>query len=202
MKHKQRTVWPSALETWGVAFFALVIIVLGNTQDLLQRYNLISSSRVVHDQLSKGVTHGLRTLDSFAVTQNATTFIVWGLVGLITFSVIQTIWQTSQRVQYEEAVSSNEFIHPQNFNRTTYWQVILTNLVLSIAFLALFFVLAVVYVLFVFPFATHHVGHFLLRPGFSNIPDLLVGLFVGFVSTYALYVAWKLVVWHRRAGQQ
>ena len=202
MKQKLLVALPSSLETWGVAFFSVVIAVLGNTHDLLQRYGLISSSRIVHDQLGKGVSQGLHTLDSFAVTQNATTFIVWGLVGLVTFSIIQTIWHTSQRVQYEEAVSSNAYIHPQNFTRRAYWRSIVTDLCLTIAFSALVFVVAVVHVLFAFPFATHHVGHFLLQISISNIPDLLTGLAVGFIATYALYAAWKLALWHHRAGQQ
>lgn len=202
MQNKTRAIVPSRLETWGVAFFSLVFVLLGSAHDLLQRYGLISSSHVVHDQLSKGVGQGLQKLDSYSFTQNATTFVVWGLVGLVSFSIFQTVWRASQRLKYEQEVSSNEYIHPANFNRQNYWRTIVVDLGLSLVFTALLLVSLGFYALRALPYATHHVGRFLLQLNLGNLKDLALGLVVGFASTYVLYVVWKISVWHHRASQQ
>ena len=201
MKTKSLRIIPTRIETLGVAFFSLVFLLLGNAHDLLQRYGLISSSQIVHDQLGKGVGQGLQKLDSYSFTQNATTFIVWGLVGLISFSIFQTIWRASQRLKYQQEVSSNQYIHPANFNRHSYWRSISMDLGLSLIFTALLLTGLAVYLLRALPYATHHVGRFLLQLNVTNLADLAIGLAVGFLATYLLYVLWKITVWHHRASR-
>lgn len=199
--HVLRKLIPSALATWGVAFFSLAVIVAGNAHDLLARYGLISSTTIVHNQLKHGVSGGLVKLDSFTFTDTVVNFMLWGVVGLVSFSVFQSILRASKYIKYEEEVGSNEYVHPASFKRDNYWSSILLDALFSFLLLALFVGGAILYVLKVYPYGIRHTGLLLLDTRLAHIKDFVLGALAIFVSSYVLFIVLQLVIRHHQASE-
>lgn len=189
---------PSALETGGIVFLSIMILLVGNAKDLLERYGLLSSSQIVKDRLAHGVDHGLTKLDSFRATNGVVTFVVWGAVGLVTFSFVQALLRASNQIRYEKQLSSNEYVHPANFNRRAYWRQIVRNGLVSFLLLACLVVALLFYIALMIPLSFLHARRFLLQPSAAHISELVIGLVVLAASTYIVYALLKITVIHHR----
>lgn len=202
MHTKERQLLLSAFELWCVALVSLGLLIVGNARIFLERYGLIGSSAEIHRQLTSQVSSGLSVLDSFTVTPALVTFITWGMIGLVLFSIIQAAVRASGIVRLERDLSSNRYVHPQNFDRGVYWKRIATDAVLSFVLLALLVAAAVMYVVFAVPVGFAYVQRFLLHISLPHTFDLLAGLFTIFVGTALLYWLIKLAVWHHHLANR
>jgi hypothetical protein len=202
MRTKERQLFLSTFELWCIALVSLALLIAGSAQVFLERYGLIGSSAEIHRQLTSQVSSGLSVLDSFTVTPAVVTFITWGLIGLVLFSVIQAAARASGIVRFERDLSSNRYVHPQNFDRATYWRRIVTDTLLSFVLLALLVAAAVMYVVFAVPVSFVYVQRFLLHVSLPHTLDLLAGLFTIFVGTTALYWLIKLAAWHHHLANR
>jgi hypothetical protein len=202
MNTSYRQLVPSAFEVWCVSLGALALLVAGNAKIFLQRYDLISSSAVVHQQLSSTVGSGLGVLDSYSFTPGLVTFMTWGIIGLFTFSLVQAFVRASGVIKFEREVGSNRYVHPQNFSQDSYWKRIVTDSAVSFALLVLLGVVAMMYLLFVIPVGFIYAQRFLLHAQVGTIVSLLLGVFTVFVGTAILYLLLKLVILHHRFSTQ
>lgn len=201
MQKNIRSFIPSSTETGGVAFVALLVVLLGNAKDLLNHYGLASSSKVVQAHIGSKVGDGLGKLDHFSLTTSVVTFAIWGVVGLIAFSVLQAALRVSGEVKYEEEVSSNQYVHPAGFSRQGFWRQIVISALISFGLLLLLAVVAVLYLVYFLPHGFTYARRFLLNASLLGVGDLLLGLLIVSVGTYILYFCLKLVIWHHRAAR-
>jgi hypothetical protein len=198
---KLSRLFPSAPEVWGIAFATLVLLLIGNGKDLLQRYGLVQSSQVVKNQLGHGIGSGLGILDSFTVTRSIVNFALWGVVGLIAFSFVHTLLTASNRLQEEKELSSNAYVHPEGFRRDSFWHHIVLHTVTSFGLLVLSAAVIVTYLFWVFPRSSARAGRFLLHLTPGHVTDLLIGLVSLFIGTYVVYVVLKLALRHHRVSR-
>lgn len=201
MRRSFRSLIPSSTETGGIAFAALLVVLLGNAKGLLNHYGLALSAEVVKSHIGSKVGDGLSKLDHFSLTGSVVTFAIWGVVGLITFSVLQAVLWVSSEVKYEEEVSSDQYVHPAGFSRQGFWRQIFISALMSFGLLILLAAAVILYLLYALPYGLTYARRFLLHASLFGIGDLLLGLSVVFVGTYTLYICLKLVVWHHRAAR-
>jgi uncharacterized BrkB/YihY/UPF0761 family membrane protein len=188
----------SSFELWCVALCSLTLLLGGDAKILLARLGLVSSADVVGRQLSGQVTSGLSALDSLSLTPGLVTLIVWGAVGMVIYSFIQALQRASASVKDTREVSSNRFIHPKNFDRRAYWRQVLVHTGASFGLLLLLALLAGLYLFYAIPVGFYYTQVFIQQMGVSQVPNLLLGLFVVLTGTTALYYVIKLVRWQRR----
>jgi len=202
MQKRNRSLVLSNLEVWSVSLVALALLLAGESHLLLQKLGLMSSSAIVSGQVSSKVGSGLQVLDSFRITAGLVTFMVWGVVGLITLSIIRGIMQATGTIKFESELSSNRYVHPQGFDRDRFWKRVVVDTTLSFVLLLLLIAGAVAYVAIALPFSLNHARRFILSLSASTIINLLVGFVIIIFSTLALYYLLKLVMWHHRVSQQ
>jgi hypothetical protein len=152
----------------------------------------------VHDQLAHRVASGLDVLDNFTFTPAIVTFVTWGLIGLVLFSLVQSLMRASGTLQFERDLSSNRYIHPQNFKRSTFWRHIIIDTTISFALLAVLAASAIMYLLFIVPVGFAYVQRVLVQFSLSNMLVCLVGAFTIFSGTLLLYLLLKITVVHYR----
>lgn len=191
---------PSGIELGYVALAAFALLLVGNAKFILQRYGLIGPSALVQRQLAHGVGSGLQYLDSFNITAGAVNFIIWSLVGLVGFSVVQALLKATGIIRFERDLSSNRYVHPQNFDRKVYWRHIVTDAAISFILLALLAAVTALYVVIIVPTALNYTQQFIISSDMSHLGSLAIGAVTAFAGTFVVYALWKLVVWHHRAS--
>lgn len=198
MKTAYKKLFPSAFELWCVVAVSAAILVAGNAKVLLQKLGLISSSSVVSQHVSSTVGNSLVTFDSYSITPGLVTFITWSIIGLVTFSIAQAFVRASGMIKFEREVSSNQYVHPQNFKRDSYWKNIATDTVVSFVSLSLLAVGFTMDVLYVLPTSFTDIQRFLLDPSTTNAASLAVGIVAVLASTTVVYLLFKVVAWRHR----
>lgn len=192
-------VLPNSIEYWYVALATSAIILVGNGKLLLERFGFIGSAHIIGQEVSTKVLWGGSLLDRFNFTANAADLVVWGVVGMIIYSAIQSLTQSLRIIKYERDFDSTQYVHPQNFTHRGYWQQILTNTILGFVFLILLAASAYVYISVVVPNSFAYIHRFILAPThLYTVVDLCIGIIAMFVSTLILYLFLKLVVHHHR----
>jgi hypothetical protein len=202
MRTQENPFVPSIYEYWYLFLAAVAVLIAGNARVLLQHYGLIASSNIVGDRVSSTVGSGLRAIDTFSATPGVVTFMTWGIVGLILFSLVQAFVKASGVIDFEREVGSNHFVHPDNFNRRNYWRTILLNTFLSFGLTVLLLIGTMLYVLFVVPVASLYLQRFLIVSSMGRVLDLVLSLFVVSTGTFALYFIVKAVLWQHRHSQR
>jgi hypothetical protein len=202
MRAKENPLLPSVYEYWYLGLASLAVLIAGNAKVLLQHFGLINSSGVVGERVSDTVGSGLRVLDTFNATPGVVTFITWGVIGLILFSLVQTFVRASGYIEFEREVGSNRFVHPANFSRRRYWRTILLHAFLSFGLIILLLIYAALYVLFVVPVASLYLQRVLIVSDPSRLLDLALCIFVTGAGTFVLYFILKAVLWQHRISQR
>jgi hypothetical protein len=200
MRSNENPFFPTIYELGYVGIATLAVLIAGNAKALLEHFGLISSSDVVGDRVSTTVGSGLKVIDAFSATPGLVTFITWGIIGLILFSLVQAFIRASGEIEFEREVGSSRFIHPANFRRDRYWRTILFNAFLSFGLIVFLLISIVLYILFVVPIASLYLQRFLILSTASRLLALLVSLFIISVGTFALYCILKAVLWQYRAS--
>lgn len=202
MQKNSRPLLLTSYEAWCASLVAFAVLVAGQGHLILEKLGLMDSSAIVKGQVTSKVGSGLQTLDSFRLTAGLVTFLVWGLVGLVTLSVIRGIMQATGAIKFESELSSNRYVHPQGFNRDRFWRRVIIDTVLSFALLLLLVVGAIAYVVWAVPFSLNHVRSFILETSVTNAIGLALGAVILVATTIAVYYLLKLVLWHHRVSQR
>jgi hypothetical protein len=202
MRAKENPLLPSVYEYWYLGLATLAVLLAGNAKVLLQHFGLVNSSGVVGEQVSDTVGSGLRALDAFNATPGVVTFITWGVIGLILFSLVQTFVRASGYIEFEREVGSSRFVHPANFSRRRYWRTILLHAFLSFGLIILFLTYLALYVLFIVPVASLYLQRVLIVSDPSRLLDLTLSIFVMAAGTFVLYFILKAVLWQHHISQR
>jgi hypothetical protein len=189
---------PSAIELGYVALVACVIILVGNGKLILERAGMISSAHLIGQQVSTKVTAGLDSLSRFQFTGTVVDFILWGGIGLIIYSALYAVIRVIRTGEYWRDFDTQEFVHPRQFDRNVYWRQVTINTIVGFILLAVFVVIATLYVIVAIPASFAYARRFILKPGFDTAVDLLMSFIVAFVATTILYFSLKLVIRHHR----
>lgn len=200
MKQKIRTLIPSSTDVGAAIFLTLLILLVGNAHDLLQRYGLLSSSQVVNSQLHHVVGSGLGWLDSKQATTNIVTFAIWGVVGLVAFSLVQTLLRATGKIRYEKEFSTNRYVHPSEFRSDSFWRQVGTSMVVSMLLIILSVVSLLLYILAALPASFTFARRLLLQPSIAHIGDFAVGFLGLFGCTLVVYLLLRLTVRQHRSS--
>lgn len=202
MRTSENPLLPSIYEYWYSVMAAMAILVAGNAKVLLEHFGLMSSSNIVGNHVSATVGGSLRVIDNLSATPGVVTFITWGIIGLVVFSIIHAFTKASSALDFERELGSNRFVHPANFNPRRYWHTILLNAFLSFGLIAMLAASIVLYVLFVVPIASLYLQRCLIVSSIGRFVDLAISLFIVSTGTLALYFVLRAVLWQHRHSQQ
>jgi hypothetical protein len=189
-----KRVVPTLVELIGLLLLTIFIVVLGNTKSLIEYYGLAGSDEVISHSTSQAVASGLGKLDQFSFTDKVVTFIVWAIIGVLCFSIVQVIARFYHDFEAQEEVSSNRYIHPATFVRAVFWRRVVLDfigLLLCLVALgaALYCMLA-----FVLPIALTNTRAFLTGISLINFGGFVSGFFMLYGWVFVLAIIMKLLV--------
>jgi len=201
MKNQQDPPLISIYEYWYIGLAAAAVLLAGNAKVLLDHFGLISSSTIIGDHVGSTIGAGLHVIDAFSATPGVVTFITWGIIGLVLFSLVQAFFKASGYIEFQREVGSSRFIHPANFSSSKYWRTVLLNTFLSFGLIVLLLMTIVLYVLFVVPVSSLYLQRFLIVSFPTRLIALVISLFVISAGTFMLYFILKAVLWQHRKSQ-
>jgi len=151
MTYKLRRLLPTRFELLALGILDITILLLSNSKVLLDHYGLDSSNQLIHDSTSHVIGNGLRSLDGFSLTSSLVTFLIWAVVGVFCFSIIQTIARAYHDIDEERALRSNRYIHPSTLTSQVFWRQTLLNFGLLLISLVILAAIIYVFVVIVIP---------------------------------------------------
>jgi len=183
---KLQRIIPTWFEAIGLFVLVVLFVLVGSTPQLLEYYGLNNANQVIKQGAGHAITTGLGRLDGLSFTASAVTFLVWAVVGILCFAIVQALSRVYQEVKEENQVSSSRYIHPNTFARATFWRQVALDFV-SI-FLSLAILIAGFYLLFAFvlPAALAYTQELLTGNGFQHLG--------GFVLGFCILYGWVLVL--------
>ncbi|HUB93443.1 MAG TPA: hypothetical protein VMB52_02985 [Verrucomicrobiae bacterium] len=193
-----RQLLPNAIELGYVALTTFVLILAGNGKLMLERMGIIGSANLIGQQVTTKATSGLVTLSNFRATANAINLVVWGAIGLIIYSALQSIVKGLHTIQYERDLAQ-QYVHPQGFTRQAYWRQIIASTIFGFTLLTLLVVGVILYVVVLIPASFAYLQRFILHPDLKTLADPFLSLAAAFIGTAVVYVLIKLVIRHHRA---
>ncbi len=189
---------PSIFEFVGLSFVGFFVMILSNSQQLLQYYGLTSSGQLVKNGVGGAVSHGLGKLDNFSITASAVTFAIWAVVGMLCFSIVRALARVYQEVELDAELSSNRYIHPSTFKRGDFWRQVTEDFALLLISLLIFGAVLVVFVSVVLPASIAYGRDFLSDVSIIRLGDFLLGLVLLYVGLIVVDIALRLVLFHRQ----
>src|SRR4051812_43177128 len=107
MKTQFRHLALTAYEIIFCGFLAIIIIFLANTKGLLNYYGLSSSNDLIKTSAGSVVTDALKVIDSFSATSGVVTFLIWAVVGVVCFGIVEALGSGYQELKLQKQISSN-----------------------------------------------------------------------------------------------
>lgn len=189
---------PNALDLVAILFLSILLIILGNSHQLLSYYGLDSSTQLIQSSVGSVLNVGLGHLDSFKFTDTVVTFLIWAAVGVLCFSIVQALASVYHEVELDTELSSKRYIHPSTFTKASFWRHVITNfailgLALLVTALALFALKA-----FILPIAFTYSRTFLIGLSIGSIGNLLIGLAMIYIWLTVLDVCFRVIFYHRQ----
>ncbi|HET6925162.1 MAG TPA: hypothetical protein VFH39_05000 [Candidatus Saccharimonadales bacterium] len=182
----------------GLLFVALMILLLGNTQQLLEYYGFDTSGQVIKQGAHQAIASGLSKLDGLSFTDRVVTFVVWALIGVVCFSLVQLIGRVYHDFEEEEKVSSNRYVHPSTFRRADFWKQVALDFIVATISLGLLVAGVVLLFAYVLPVALSYSESFLTHASLSHFINFLVGFFMVYVWSLVLAVIFKYYLHRHR----
>lgn len=198
MKLQPKNLIPTVYETIGLVALSLLVVLLGNTRELLDYYGLQSSGQVIKTSAGQAIGNGLNKLDSFSFTDRVVTFIIWAVIGMLCFSVVQGIAKVGHDIEYEERLSSNKFVHPKTFRKGAFWVQVFKNFIMLVVSLAILCALLFLILLYILPASLAYCRVFVGGINLTSAADFLIGLAIIFFGLLMLDLSLRLVVNHHR----
>lgn len=191
-----KRILPNGFELIGLGFLTIFVTILGNSQQLIEYYGLSSSTDVIKTSASQAISNGLAVLDSFSFTRTVITFIIWGVVGLLSLSVVQAIGRVWQTIEYDEEVSSKHYVHPRMFTRKRFWREVIEDFFGLAAGVILLATSLYCFMAVVWPVGLTYARDFLLSMSLAKAGLFVVGLFVLYCGLTVILSCLKLLL-HR-----
>jgi len=193
LRFRLQRIVPSLYEIVGLLFLAIALLIVGNSQALLKYYGLNSSQQVIQQSTHTILSHGLGKIDSFSATDRVVTFAIWAFVGILCFSIVQAIGGMYHQFKEDEALSSNQYVHPSTFTRGKFWRSVFfdfSTLVLGLVALGL---LVYGFFGFVVPTALDFSRQLMSGIGLESIEKLLLAGVIVYVWLLLIDVCLRLV---------
>jgi hypothetical protein len=144
------------------------------------------------------VGDGLRVFDSFSFTNTVVTFMIWAVVGVVCFGIVEAMGNAYYELRMEQQVSSSRLVHPASFSQFRFWRGVAFD-TCTLAFgLAALAILCVLFALVVIPLALAASRVFLFDTAVAHVQYMLFGLLVLFVGLVLLNVNIRFLVARRR----
>lgn len=198
MKLHLKYLVPSVFEVVGAGFVTVVLVLVANSHQLLNYYGLQSSDQVLRTSATGAVSSALDKLDGLTATASVVTFVIWAVVGMVCFSIVQSIGQTISELEFEEQLSSRRYIHPATFTKAHFWKGVVQDFVGLAASFALLAAAVSAFVLFVLPVGLAYSRLFLFTINLVNAGYFVIGLAVMFVGLLAVDICIRLLLQRRR----
>jgi hypothetical protein len=188
---------PSGAELIGLIFLDILVLVVGNSKQLLSYYGLSASNQVVQGSAGSAISTGLSKLDNYSLTAAAVTFAIWAGVGLLCFSFVRGIADFYQKVELDKQLTSKRYIQPAAFKKATFWKGVFWDFGVLVAISVI--TLAVIYLLLSVFLPTGIADSRLFTSGISakSIIKVVTGLAILYVGLVLLDFCVRLLA-HRR----
>lgn len=201
MKNRLIQLTPSAAEFVGGLFLSIVAIFAANSKQLLSYYGLQSSNQLIQSSTGKVVTDGLRTLDSFSATDGVVTFLIWAVVGVLCFGIVEGLGHAYQEFKLENDISSGKYIHPATFTKGKFWRgVVIDSATLAFG-LVLLLVSILVFAMFLLPLGLAYSRVFLFDTSIAHAVYILLAVAIVFVGLLLLDIAVRYLLHRRRVTE-
>jgi hypothetical protein len=198
MKIKTESLEPSALEIATAASLALGVVLLANTRQLLAYYNLESSDQFVRNSAGNVVEAALKAIDSLRATNGVVTFLIWAVVGVVCFGIVEAIASAIAEFRLESELSTRRYVHPAAFTKVKFWRGILFNSLTLFIGMILLATVILEFVVFVLPLGLVYSRPFLYNFTLSSLLDILLGVILIFVGLLIVNVCIRFLLWRRR----
>lgn len=201
MKIQLKHLVPSPLELIGAGFLSVVIIFLANSKSLLNYYGLGSSNQLIKTSAGNVVTDALKTVDSFSATNGVVTFLIWAVVGVICFGIVEALGSGYQQIRLEKQISSKNYVHPISFTQANFWRGVVLDTATLVAGLTVLALVLLFLALFLLPLGLAYSRVFLFDTTVSNSIYLLLGVFVVFAGLMLNEIVVRSLLYRRKVVQ-
>src|SRR5882757_8538006 len=183
---------PTLFELVGILLLTLLVVLLGNTKQLLDYYGLSGSGDVIKHSTSAAISNGLAELDGFSLTDKIVTFMVWAVIGVLCFSVVQVIAGAYRDFEENEKVSSNRYVHPSTFVRGAFWRKVILNFIGTLAGLIILGAALYCLLAYVLPVALANTSTFLTKISLGHVGSFLLGSLMLYGWIFVLTIILKI----------
>ncbi|MBC7581970.1 hypothetical protein H7097_03845 [Aeromicrobium sp.] len=197
MKIQFKQLAPQPLELFSGLFLTFTVILLANSKRLLNYYGLEGSDQVINTNASNTLSEGLRAIDSFTATNGVVTFLIWAVVGVFCFGIVEALGNGYRELRLERQVSSARYVHPVAFTKTGFWRGVLLNSFSLIVGLLLLAATSLLLLIFIIPLGLAYSRVFLFNVSLTTAVDISIGVAIVFVGLLLLNVMIRFML-HRR----
>lgn len=188
---------PSPFALLSIVPLTVLLVAVLDLQSVINYYRLDRSSQIVHQTAGAAVTGGLSHLDHLKATNTIVTFLIWGIVGIFCFSLVQMVPRVYREFQMSKQLSSDAYLHPATFVRATFLRSVILDFVgLAVCLLGLA-VLIGIFLTVALPLGLQQTRLFLLGFSWPHLPNLLYGLVIVYIWLVVCW-AWLKLIWNRR----
>lgn len=198
MKFNLRQLLPTSYELIGGFFLTIAIIFFANSKQLLNYYGLQSSDNLIKSSAGHVATDFLKSLDSLSATDGVVTFLIWAVVGIICFGIVEAIARAYSELKFENDLSSRQYVHPATFTKLKFWRGVLVDS-LSLGFgLIVLLVSVLVLTLFLIPLGLAYSRVFLFDVSVANALYMLLGIAVTLAGWVLLDISVRYLLHRHR----
>jgi hypothetical protein len=198
MKLQLKPILPSAIELFTSAFLTFGIVLLANSRQLLSYYGLQSSDQLIKSNAGNAISQALRAIDSLTATDGVVTFLIWAIVGVLCFAIVEALGHAYKEIEFENELSSTKYVHPATFTKAKFWKSVVFNFVVLTVALALFLSVGLAFLLLILPVGLVYSRVFLFSPSLVNALYMALGLAVVFVGLVAVNVVGRVLIFRRK----
>lgn len=189
---------PNGFDTIIGTLIILMVLVVALLPTIVIKHQLFTVENAVLAQLAHGFTAVLTGIDSMKFSATIVTFLLWGLVGLITYGIIMGIIRFWQHTETLKEMVSEEFVHPAEFSTKRYWRTLALREGVNIAVILLGLACVSIVVFALLPAATVHARTLVLNwswPAAAQTAAAVVLFWAGIIAVILCFKAWH----YRRA---
>jgi hypothetical protein len=198
MKLNLKQLLPTSYELIAGFLLTITIIILANTKQLLSYYGLQSSDNLIKSSAGHAVSDALKAIDSLSATDGVVTFLIWAVVGILCFGIVEAIGRAYSELKFENDLSSGQYVHPATFTKLKFWRGVFVDSIALGLGLAVLLVDILAFTLFLIPLGLAYSRVFLFDISVVNGLYMLLGLVVTFVGWVALDIAVRFLLHRHR----
>ena len=111
---------PDGIDIGYAAIFAALLMFIGNLANILDAYDVAGSRQFLQSEIGQTITGFLSKIDDLQFSKSVVLFLFWAFVGLIVYTIVQTVISQKSSYEYKKEVGSGQYIHPESFDQAAY----------------------------------------------------------------------------------